>query len=569
MKRKILTAVFMCLLVCLLAVSVGAAVTTYDDYAKLNKQIIEYNETELVVFDDGFVCPSSYIFADSESFTTDYSFLLAMTGKTYTDANVVELCVPEGVTSGGYFKKDSKFTMLVKLDTGKTLTKTNGDFWYNQTLKTVIFGTGFTNGGLSKCFFNGAKVEYVVFSDNSQMTTLPAQFFESNTTIKGIYLGNTITKIGSGTFQNMGSSNVFLMNTPNDTEPSRVYYFKADITEGNFYGLRTNATTTTWVFPKGVNGVGSGWNIDAMVNAPKNLVFLTDAASGVTVYDTIGSTKLNGTNIYFPNIDSSDKSNIACSANTTVFFGDSKRITYNGGWGEAADMSQAEHIYNPQADVSKDASCEVDASKTTYCFCGKELSREVVEGSALKHDYDYLNNENAILDEITYSSFAQAGKKTIICANCKEGKVFDAPALFTCLGYSAIENGSGGVAIGFTVNSTAITEYEQATGKTVSYGVFAALKDNLEGEDVFENGVTNECAIAVDMTLYGTAAFEIKIVGFENDTQKSAQIAMGAYVATAKDGVTEYSYMQNSAPDAGEKYCFDSFNEIVIVAGAK
>ena len=89
--------------------------------------------------------------------------------------------------------------------------------------------------------------------------------------------------------------------------------------------------------------------------------------------------------------------------------------------------------------------------------------------------------------------------------------------------------------------------------------MFAAIKDRLNGGDIFVDGESNECAIVVDMTTYATAAFEVKIIGFETDTQKNAQIAMGAYVKVDND----YSYMQSSAPDENEKYCFDSFNDVL------
>ena len=177
-------------------------------------------------------------------------------------------------------------------------------------------------------------------------------------------------------------------------------------------------------------------------------------------------------------------------------------------------------------------------------------------------DYAYKEaKEHTISERVTYASFLQDGEHYIGCTNdgCTYGISEKLNALFTCLGYSAPENGKGGIAIGFTVNSAAIAEYKEITGKTVSYGIFAALKDRLNGSDIFVDGEANPCAIVADVTQYATAAFEVKIIGFETDNQKTAQIAMGAYVKVDND----YSYMQSSAPDENEKYCFDSFNDIV------
>ena len=50
-----------------------------------------------------------------------------------------------------------------------------------------------------------------------------------------------------------------------------------------------------------------------------------------------------------------------------------------------------------------------------------------------------------------------------------------APAIFICLGYSAPENGNGGVAIGFKVNTEALSDYKTITGKENGELVFEDL----------------------------------------------------------------------------------------------
>ena len=165
---------------------------------------------------------------------------------------------------------------------------------------------------------------------------------------------------------------------------------------------------------------------------------------------------------------------------------------------------------------------------------------------------------------ITYSNYALVGIKTTACQNvgCGHSETTEAPALFTCLGYSAPEDGRGGIAIGFTVNNEAIKEYEKATGKTLKYGVFAVLKDRLVDNDIFsKDGTVAEGAINADITSYEFALFELKIVGF-TDEQKDTKLAMGAYVAVTDGETTEYSYMQGAEPNEGENYYFVSYNDI-------
>ena len=175
-----------------------------------------------------------------------------------------------------------------------------------------------------------------------------------------------------------------------------------------------------------------------------------------------------------------------------------------------------------------------------------------------------LNTEHNLNIDIIYESFTSNGSKTVQCLDCSSTTVIDnLPALFTCLGYSAPEDGRGGIAIGYTVNNEAITEYETITGKTLKYGVFAVAKDKLGTNDVFaEDGTVASNTIAVEISNHGFVAFELKIIGF-TDEYKDLKLAMGAYVAVTDGETTEYSYMQSGTPNDGEKYCFVSYNDIV------
>ena len=175
-----------------------------------------------------------------------------------------------------------------------------------------------------------------------------------------------------------------------------------------------------------------------------------------------------------------------------------------------------------------------------------------------------LGHSHTIDVGLIYENYMNDGYYCMQCERCDnvtQGEKVD--ALFTCLGYSAPENGKGGIAIGFTVNNEAIKEYTEATGKTLKYGVFAVLKDRLGVNDVFsEDGTVADGVINAEITNYEFVAFELKIAGF-TDEHKDTKFAMGAYVAVTEGEATEYSYMQAGTPNANEKYCFVSYNDIV------
>ena len=169
-------------------------------------------------------------------------------------------------------------------------------------------------------------------------------------------------------------------------------------------------------------------------------------------------------------------------------------------------------------------------------------------------------------ETVSYANgYSNVGVQTTICTNegCTYIKTVELPALFTCLGYSASEDGRGGIAIGFVVNHDSIDQYEKVTNSTVEYGVFAIVKDRLGENDIFdEDGNMTKGAISANISSYDFDMFELRIVGF-TDTQKDIKLAMGAYVAVTDGETTEYSYMQGGEPNENEKYCFVSYNDIV------
>ena len=286
---------------------------------------------------------------------------------------------------------------------------------------------------------------------------------------------------------------------------------------------------------------------------------------------------------------------------TEIIFcgGDSVEISYtircnhtDKGWyrfhitSELYDMSTHEidgvH-YNDR--VYQQGNCGYDEKTTNTCVICKLQSVVVGEKATGDHTYeDDFNCETALACEVCLKTLKEAlahdikttilyekgytaeGLKTVACQNegCNHSEGEEKTnAPFTCLGYSAPEDGRGGIAIGFTVNNVAIAEYEEITGKTLKYGVFAALQSKLKDKDVFaEDGTAAEGVISAEITNYQFVAFELKIVGF-TDEQKDTKLAMGAYVAVIDGETTEYSYLQSGTPNENEKYCFVSYNSIV------
>lgn len=175
-------------------------------------------------------------------------------------------------------------------------------------------------------------------------------------------------------------------------------------------------------------------------------------------------------------------------------------------------------------------------------------------------------DESVVIETtIVYDSYLEKGTKTTVCPICSalaEGE--EVEALFVCQGYSVPENGRGGISVCYVINNRAILEYTSATGKTMSFGVFAASQLKLgNGEAVLTDGTLADGVLGKKIDGEGIGAFEIKITGFTTDEQKNAKIVLGAYALVSKDETVTVSYMTPSAPSENEKYGYISFNDIV------
>ena len=204
--------------------------------------------------------------------------------------------------------------------------------------------------------------------------------------------------------------------------------------------------------------------------------------------------------------------------------------------------------------ATNDHKYTVDDDCTTSHAC--LVCEKIVVEAALEH------NEQTT---ITYVSFDTIGTKTTCCTNegCTRNITVEAPAFFTCLGYSAFENGKGEFSLNFRVNNEAIKDYMDITGEVVTYGLFATTKDAIGDKDIVSsNGTLADGAVMAEIPFDSFVALTIKMGGFKDDNQKASEFAIGAYVAVDDPEGKKYSYLQNEKPQDGAKYSFTTYNQI-------
>ena len=573
MKRKfLLTFAIATVLFCFFAVGTSA-VQIYDDFDVTALKNIEYRADDIVVFDDGFSCPSVYVFKDTKTIgkgqwsspdglknALDFTYINSKV-KENTDENetpeeygfddIDSIDIPQGVTSMGQYACNSL-----------------------KTIRAIsIPDTVVTFGGT--CFQNASGLEYCIMEhgEDSALTTLPGTMF-SGAGLKAFSMPDCITTLNSGKeFENCKSmtavylsknlisiagsnacfdycQKMYLVNEPFvatsesqlPAKPS-IYYFPSNLTSlgtsaGTFRGA--SSINDILVFGEKLTSIK---NRVTFQNSPANTIVFLGDMTDVVAYETY----YWGTqNFIFANPN--DKS--ASDLNLVIKSGRNAYFCYGEG--------TAKHI--KELSTTTEATCTLPAITADFCFCGQPIpNTETAVGDALGHNHTiYLG--------MVYESYMAEGCKEYKCDRCGNVNADEkVPKLFACLGYSAQTFGnSGGIAIGYTVNSTAIAEYIRDSGTILTYGVFAVSKDKLGENEVFaDNGVAASGVISAEISNKKFVAFELTIVGFI-DEYKDAKLAMGTYVAVTKDNSTKYSYLQDtSTGEMDGKYYFASYNDII------
>ena len=419
-----------------------------------------------------------------------------------------------------------------------------------------------------------SSLKRVVISENSKLQTIKTKSFFACTSLEAFYLPDSMETITGQSPSNLGAfvkcTSLYFVNSPNELTRPEVYYFPENFKTVEYEAFKNcNSINKYLVFGENVTKITGSWtfstNGEGIARTPETAITIVFLGN---MTEFAFSNEMNYVSVVFANPNQGDINFTISGSNYT----NTGAYIYKCNEGTRSPLANNlsfstdgfVHLEDVRkAVITKEPTCVDNAWKNTYCFCGAYMGEVEIPNSNNDGTHDL---ENATVVNITYTDFDKAGIKTLKCAKCGAEDITDeAPALFTCLGYSAPEDGRGGIAIGFTVNNVAIAEYEEATGKTLKYGVFAVLQSRLGDNDIFaEDGTVAEGAINADITSYEFALFELKIVGF-TDEYKDIKLAMGAYVAVTDGETTEYSYMQGGEPNENEKYCFVSYNDIVGV----
>ena len=400
MKKKFLLAlVVVSALICIFAISISAAtmtsidgetltITEYDDAPSKTNITVSIND--LVVFDDGFVCPSAYIFKDNAinygdgdgdariQYCLDFTYIngkrAAETGDenfAYTYKNIVEFDLPEGVT---HFTKRAfqNVTTIRKVTIPRTVKTISAATFQNASgLEEFVFEHTEEDDlkNIPGYMFYGCKKLKAVSLPDCATKLADIATFASCSTLGAVYLPKNLTTIVSG---GGGSRNatfddcyaLYFVNTPfttSDTAPAKptIYYFPKNLESisDNSVMRECQSLNDVLVFGEKITTMPNQFFFQ---NGPANkIVFLGDMTTVSTLY--WGKT----THIYFAN--PADKS--------------TDDVTFSGGKTAVFCNAEGNTTHLKEKTVETEATCTLAKGTHDLCFCGYAISSQTVDGS--------------------------------------------------------------------------------------------------------------------------------------------------------------------------------------------
>ena len=349
-------------------------------------------------------------------------------------------------------------------------------------------------------FWSCTSLETLDLSGMSNLVTID-QITSSVSKLKTVKLPSSVQTIGGKAFQSAGSIEAIVLPSGLTTIGSNTFQ---------------STKIQILVLPSTLNSVGAS-AFDS-VSTVKTLVFANTSFEGWNA----GTGVFKGVNP------------------TTIFFAGSNPATltsYNKNWASYSTISYNDYIANPSS-----LTANTIVYGTENCTCG------------------YIRTAEA--PTVNFTSYTEKTTVEKNCAHCEKTTVIKTiDPMFTCLGYSVAEY-SNGISVGYAANNKAIDEYENVTGKDVSYGVFAVLQSKLREDEIFDNsGNKGNGVVNADLTSRRFDIFEFKIIGIPDD-KKDTKLALGAYISVTGENGTEYSYLQVGTKAENEKYVFVTYNEV-------
>lgn len=544
MKKKLfLFTLMLSLLVCVLAISVSAASTNefgaVENIPGIDLTGMSEDANARVVLFDGaqyHTYPSQYIVTNNGTFTYDFSKITAK-GYNYDVNSVIRIEIPNTVTAvptdGGSNPLTRYNVIEIYFPEDSTITKFSyGCFANSPKLQKINVPKSVTELN-TYTFYNSKAIVEINFHEESPITTIPANTFKGCSGLLSLTLPNSVTTIAERSLD-FGQNQV--------------------ITE-----LRLSANLVDF------GGYHFAWNQykDKIFRIYAPAAFLANETEITSpIYDKQGTfttypSSMYSVCIYFCGTKAQldaliEKSTYDKFTNANlVKYDPSKSDTEYGAlntWTVVYDYNACQAFYDGVhvEEVEDNNPCILSSCKNcTYenQYIGNESTHN------FDSEYAYSNGFNALGSKISFCKNAN-------CLYCKDNEplVEELSPIFYDFKYSRKVSDGFGLAMFYKVDRTALSVYEENTGKTVSYGVIATAKNNVTvNEDITNpldnNGNTSAShIITANVTENAPSSVELVIKGSLADWEsvKDVEFYILGY-AFDTNGVLQYFHTSSSS----------------------
>ena len=592
MKKKLLTVLFVALMVCLFALTVNAAnevtltdgtTVDFETVFKINSknQVTGFNSdynkdmvTDVIFPDEIEGLESNFLFNKSTSIV---SLIFAATDEFF-------------ISGDNIFSGCSVQTIRFNPDCIVEIRK--GNFVDCTSLTSITFPKFRKLSGSSfKGCSNMKATNELVLAEG--MTDIGGHAFNGCTSLSGtVYFPSTLETIQEYSFQNTGFTNFDLSKCANLTAVGGGYggpftnsdkittldlsaCVKLKDLKGSFVADSDNLTNV--ILPPNLENIphkafAHCYKLQSIV-FPASMKTVADEA----FHSARGGQTIKTFTIYL-------QSNVVFH-NPYAFRDSSAKIEFVLiGDGVTAETFKAANTFSTVVNAT------VVDYKASYDYTvGEALTSHTIVENYCKalaingeHTYNYTNpcvvdctvckiatvKENPehteVCDIVYANGYTMAGVKITSCANegCPHNVEEPVKALLICLGYSASQITNSEISLNYKLNNEAFVEYA-TMGNEISCGLFAATTALGDENVIDENGAPVGGAVVAKLPYNSYVTVTIKMTGFNSSELKAAKFAHGVYIAVKNDGVTKYSYIQASAPKENEKYSYVSYNDVV------
>lgn len=186
-----------------------------------------------------------------------------------------------------------------------------------------------------------------------------------------------------------------------------------------------------------------------------------------------------------------------------------------------------EHKYVNYQHVVTPPTCALEGQALYTCNCGDEALFPIEPHG------QHIEGERVVFRD----GFTNPGYKATVCVNCDtmDSNITDTIGpLFSTLGYSVREDGTGGIQLGFSPNYENIAIYNELSGTTLQFGTVMGSRAVLtEGNPMQINGLSvskaHDGLVAKDYTDFDYDIISCRITGF-GEALNATELIISAYV---------------------------------------